>query len=319
MSAFVEMNDSDIERIKQAITAATKPVWSEHGPAATKVISAVRSALKSANKKKIKTANKKGDKGKESVSIDDAPPLVQRCIDVMSGHDADESECIVATDSLHMKPGSSKFSMTRAPRAFVLGMDKLKAIKSQMKWLSSQIAKDKMSTAITAFKPPITKGIVKLLKEHMPKRLSDNVVLPSDQAALFEDIFLPQAFVHSFIHSSFHSFIHPFIHSFIPMPMSMSMSIDVYTHTAFVQTDTHMALNMTPYGLPEIRYLIEGSYNVIGIPLNVAHPAAGSLQDKINMALTPEGAARFCTEAKKAHGLQHIQVHVVMPCKCNVM
>ena len=228
MSAFVEMNDSDIERIKQAITAATKPVWSEHGPAATKVISAVRSALKSANKKKIKTANKKGDKGKESVSIDDAPPLVQRCIDVMSGHDADESECIVATDSLHMKPGSSKFSMTRAPRAFVLGMDKLKAIKSQMKWLSSQIAKDKMSTAITAFKPPITKGIVKLLKEHMPKRLSDNVVLPSDQAALFEDIFLPQAFVHSFIHSSFHSFIHSFIHSHAYVHVHVYRCI--YTH-----------------------------------------------------------------------------------------
>ena len=183
---------SNSEAMKKAITDVTKPVWGTHGPAATKVIAAVRSAFKAATKQASKQT-KKGEKGKDKTTIDNAPPLAQKCIDVLSSHAFEESEAILSTDSLRMKPGHSKFTMTRAPKQFVSGLDKIKAVKSQMKWLGGQIQKDKMTTAITAFKPPVTKSITNLCKEHMPKRMSDNVALPSDYSALSEDIFLPQA------------------------------------------------------------------------------------------------------------------------------
>ena len=129
---------SNSEAMKKAITDVTKPVWGTHGPAATKVIAAVRSALKAATKQASKQT-KKGEKGKDKTTIDNAPPLAQKCIDVLSSHAFEESEAILSTDSLRMKPGHSKFTMTRAPKQFVSGLDKIKAVKSQMKWLGGQI------------------------------------------------------------------------------------------------------------------------------------------------------------------------------------
>ena len=222
-------------------------MFKEHLPAGQKAITACRQAFKGALKKSR-------PKGKQPSGQDnEVPALVRRAMEVCTA----SSEDFVHVKELDMQDPllfSDEASFTRASAELRRGIEKMKSVSSQAKWLVTQIdkSKDGMTTAMAAYKPAVMKNLATLFTEHIPKRMTLDICVPSDCDTLRDDIFMPQA---------------------------------------WAQAERHFSINVTPYGLTEVRYLTDGAYMVFAAKLEGLK--GDTIKQKVEYVFTPVGQAAF--------------------------
>jgi hypothetical protein len=143
------------------------------------------------------------------------------------------------------------------------GLSKIKGMQLTVKWLTGQVDKSggTLSYAMASHKPAVNKQVTAILQDKCPQLLSTDFMLPAEFKTLSEDICGPQHWVAS---------------------------------------EMHMNAGLTPYGLPEVRMLISGSYLCAGVRFEDVTPTKGdnSIKAKIEYCLTEQGFNRFLEDAK---------------------
>ena len=153
------------------------------------------------------------------------------------------------------------------------GMDKIgKALTSHVKWLQGELDKSggKMTYALTAYKPALARQVHGILQSKCKDLMSGPAEVPTELNTLLGDIFGAQ-------HWS--------------------------------QAERHCNLGLTPYGLPEVRMLLSGSYMYVGVHCSKRNDdTANSTRSKIEYTLTSQGF-KLCLETAKVEGSGFWLVH----------
>ena len=132
--------------------------------------------------------------------------------------------------------------------------------KSQMTWTLREMKRLKLTTASSHLKPACEKFVLSnVLNKGTPGLLSREI-FGREEAGLNDMIF----------------------------------GIQVWA-----QSDKHANVGCLPFGIPDVRLLLKGSYTVVGVPFDEC-PGA-TLQDKILGPLHAQGAVAF-VEAAESHG-----------------
>ncbi len=148
-----------------------------------------------------------------------------------------------------------------ASHDFIIKLSHLSGFRGHAKWLEKHLHGLDGTTASSDYKPAVCNGVQKLLQETHKGFLS-SVAFPKDKEGLKPIIFAPQ-------------------------------------HVRSKQTHYH--IGVTPFGVTEMRVLLEGFYCVAGVPWDALKGT--TLQDKTHYVLSDEGNIAFIENAVTAsHG-----------------
>jgi hypothetical protein len=218
-------------------------------------------AFKTAARKAAAKSGKKRKGEKEGAQI---PPVVQKLLDVAEKCPADR---FGVKEPASVDEVVGQVLLMEPYFAQVLaakdGLSKVKGMHPTVKWLTGQVDKSggTLSYAMASHKPAVNKQVTAVLQDKCPQLLSKDFMLPAEFKTLSEDICGPQH---------------------------------------WVAAETHMNAGLTPYGLPEVRLLISGSYLCAGVRFEDVTPTKGgnSIKAKLEHCLTEQGFNRFLEDAK---------------------
>jgi len=256
IKSLVEKDGQQVsaQQLQKAIGDLTSQVFKTNLVSANKAISSLRKGIKRALKKNSRK------KGKAAAAQDEGiPNFVIKAAEYMDANSMVEHHNVDEMDLDRDIDFDLKAAFfTRAPKAVADGLDKIKAVGAQAKWLRGHIEKNKdgLTTAMAAFKPAVANQVCKILQDHVANRTTTSIALPSDCATLKDEIFNPQA---------------------------------------WAQAERHLHVGVTAYGIPEVRLLRAGCYCAFAV--KIEHVRGDTLRQKLDHVLTIEGTKQFIERA----------------------
>ena len=240
-----------LEEVKTKCIDESKPAFSIHMVKANKAISSFRSATK---KQAYSGKKRKTDETKMSPMVVLAKALVSSQVFDACGVK------LFDTISAFEKPTLSANMCTA--KIAKEDFEKMKAITAHQKWIQSHVEKTEgLTFAMASYKPATAKAVEAVVKRRASPIHSADVPLPSEYAALRDELFAPQ-------------------------------------HWAM--DEFHMGAGLGPYGLPEVRLLVSGSYIMFGVRFDHIKPVQNqdSIKAKIEHVQTDKGFKQFLEDAK---------------------
>ena len=226
---LVDENDMDAEKIRKALVEESKQAFKTFAAEANKAIGAFRSAAKKAMVEKARAEKKRGSKGNQGPDSANMPALTKGLAEKLTTSVAGSEH--VANLVMTSLPALSELKPGKVTAAAGLGeqLNKHSGVKSHAKRLWKQVGKEGgATTAMSVYRPQVAKQVASLVKVACSP-LVCRAPLPTEYESLHEEIFSPQHWVVS---------------------------------------ERHMHMSTTPYGVGEVRYLLEGTYKVAAVLLS---------------------------------------------------
>jgi hypothetical protein len=228
-ATLVDENDCDAEKVRKAVVEETKEAFKTYAAEANKAISAFKLVAKKAVVEKARAEKKRCSRGQQGPDSVSTPALAKGLKEKLT-KSVEGSEFVIMLEMASLPPISG-LTPCKVPAPAALG-EQLKnhaGAKSHAKWLWKQVGKEGAATAaMSVYRPQVAKKVAGLVKSACGP-LVCRVPLPAEYESLHEEIFSPQCWVVS---------------------------------------ERHMHISPTPYGVGEVRYLLEGTYKLAGVLLS---------------------------------------------------